>query len=133
MKIKISDIKVNSGRREVESRPVEDLAKSIATGYVDSSGTHDCWCSKYLEGLKGVTGSAILDYSDWSTTRYSPAKPYWTCGFCKGNHANVDHYTADGRAWWRQYILSGGSYYWEETRTVDAVYETQYRYRDRVN
>ena len=30
MKIKISDIKVNSGRRAVESKPVEDLAKSIA-------------------------------------------------------------------------------------------------------
>lgn len=125
-----------SSTREVETRQVllsEGHTEYRYGRYVDSAGKHDCWCGKYLEGLKGVTGSAILDYSDWSTTQYSPVKTYWTCGFCKGNHANVDHYTADGRAWWRQYILSGGSYYWAETRTVDAVYETQYRYRDRVN
>ena len=30
MKIKISDIKVNPGRREVKQEPVEELAKSIA-------------------------------------------------------------------------------------------------------
>ena len=30
MKVKISDIKVNPGRRAVESKPVAELAKSIA-------------------------------------------------------------------------------------------------------
>lgn len=125
----------SSDTREVETRQIqvsEGHTEYRYGRYIDSTGTHDCWCSKYLEGIKGVTGSAILDYSDWSTTQYDPARPHWTCGFCNGNHNNVDHYTEDGRAWWKQYILSSGSYYWEEVRTVDAVYETQYRYRDLI-
>lgn len=125
-----------SSTREVETRQVQVSERRTEYRYgryVDSTGTHDCWCSKYLEGLKGVTGSAILDYSNWTTRQYSPVRPHWTCGFCKGNHSNVDHYSSDGRAWWKQYILPNGSYYWEEVRTVDAVYEMQYRYRDLMN
>lgn len=119
--------------RMVETRQVKVSDEHIEYRYgrfIDSTGTKVCWCSRYLESWSSVSGSAMLDYSDWSTTQYSPAKPHWTCGFCKGNHINVDHYTSDGRAWWKQYILPGGSYYWEETRTVEAQYETQYSYRE---
>lgn len=119
--------------RMVETRQVKVSDEHIEYRYgrfIDSTGTKVCWCSRYLESWSSVSGSAMLDYSNWSTTQYSPAKPHWTCGFCKGNHINVDHYTSDGRAWWKQYILPGGSYYWEETRTVEAQYETQYSYRE---
>lgn len=119
--------------RMVETRQVKVSDEHIEYRYgrfIDSTGTKVCWCSRYLESWSSVSGSTVLDYSNWSTTQYSPEKPYWTCGFCKGNHINVDHYTSDGRAWWRQYILPGGSYYWEETRTVEAQYGTQYSYRE---
>lgn len=73
----------------------------------------------YLENMKGVTGSAILQYSDWSTTQYGSERLGWTCGFCKGPHANVDHYLEDGRAVWKEYVLASGSYYLEKSRWVE--------------
>lgn len=125
-----------SSTREVETRRVKvsDGYTEYRYGrYVDPTGGHDCWCARYLEGLSYVSGSASLQYSDWSQTRYGTSGRNWTCGYCGGYHTGVDHTGSDGRAWWKEYISpSGGSYYWEETRTTAAQYKTQYRYRDTI-
>lgn len=78
---------------------------------------HTCWCETYM---KKLFGSAALQYSDWSTTRYYPTGKGWTCGNCRGNHIGVGHYT-DGKAWWAEYSLPDGDYFWEESRTVTVV------------
>lgn len=78
---------------------------------------HTCWCETYM---KKLFGSAALQYSEWSTTRYSPTGKGWTCGNCRGNHIGVGHYT-DGKAWWAEYSLPDGDYFWEESRTVTVV------------
>lgn len=122
-----------SDTRQVETRTVKvsDSYTEYRYGrYIDSTGTHDCWCGKYLEGLSYVSGSASLQYSDWTTAQYPTRGKEWSCGYCGGSHIGVHHTGSDGRAWWKEYVLPGGSYYWEESRLVDAVYETQYRYRD---
>lgn len=119
--------------RQVESREIKvsDAYTEYRYGrFVDSTGTKVCWCKKYLESWSSVTGSASLQYSDWSTTRYSENGKIWGCGFCGGEHIGVNYVSADGRAWWSQYELPEGYYYWEEIRTSEAKYETQYRYRD---
>lgn len=119
--------------RQVETRQVKlsDAHTEFRYGrYVDSTGTHGCWCAKYLESRSYTSGSAVLQYSDWSTTQYYANRTGWTCGYCHGDHIGVHHVGSDGRAWWSEYVLPSGSYYWEETRWVDEVYETQYRYRD---
>lgn len=124
-----------SDTREVETRQVQvsgAYTEYRYGRYVDAPGRNDCWCAKYLESLPYVSGSAILQYSGWSTSRYGTSGKDWSCGYCSGSHTGVDHTGSDGRAWWHEYLLPGGSYYWEESRTVPAVYETQYRYRDRI-
>ena len=98
--------------------------------YVDSTGSHGCWCAKYLESRSYTSGSAVLQYSDWSATQYYANRTGWTCGYCRGDHIGVHHIGSDGRAWWAEFELPDGSYYWEETKWVDAVYAIQYRYRD---
>lgn len=90
---------------------------------------HTCWCETYMTKL---FGGATLQYSDWSTTRYSPTGKGWSCGNCRGNHIGVDHYT-NGKPWWAEYSLPDGDYFWEESRTVSAQYQTQYRYRDWIS
>lgn len=123
-----------SDTRQVQTREVQTAAahKEYRYGrYVDQTGTHNCWCSKYLEGLSYISGKAKLDYSSWSTKRYSASGSTWTCGQCNGKHTGVDHVDSQGRSIWKEYRLPGNKpYYWEETRTVEAQYETQYRYRD---
>lgn len=122
-----------SATRQVETRKVQTVAahKEYRYGrYVDQTGTHNCWCGKYLEGLSYISGKAKLDYTKWSTTRYSASGSEWTCGQCGGKHQGVDHVDSRGRPIWVEYRVSGKPYYWEESRTVEAQYETQYRYRD---
>lgn len=118
-----------SSTRQVETRTVKvsDAYTQYRYGRYVANG-HDCWCATYLENLG--YGRASLDYSSWSTTQYGTSGKDWTCGYCSGPHTGVDHTTSDGRSWWKEYLLPSGSYYWEESRTVPAVYETQYRYRD---
>lgn len=128
-----------SDTRQVETQTITEQVK-ISDGYTEyryvgyatADGRHECWCETYL---RNKFGSAVLRYSNWSRTRYSANGTGWTCGNCGGNHTGVDHYGDDGRAWWAEYTLPDGkSYYWEESRTTDAQYETrevtQYRYRD---
>jgi len=122
-----------SETRQVETRQVEVSSERTEYRYgryLDPSGVHDCWCATYQQ--KFHSGTSTLNYSDWTTTQYGTSGKHWSCGYCNGSHINVDHYGADGRAWWVEYVSpnGNGSYYWEETRTVPAVYETQYRYRD---
>jgi len=123
-----------SSTRQVETRKVQTAAAYTQYRYgryVDSTGKHDCWCGKYLEGLG--YGKASLQYSSWSTARYGATGKGWTCGKCNASHIGVGHYGSDGRPWWAEYKLPNGSYYWEESRTVPAVYVTQYRYRDFIS
>lgn len=123
-----------SSTRQVETRTVKtsDGTTEYRYGrYIDSTGGHICWCSKYL-GSKGYTGITI-QYSDWNTARYSASGKVWTCGSCNGSHTGVDHYDSSGRPCWNEYKLSGGSYFWEESRQTSATYETQYRYRDLIS
>ena len=122
-----------SGTRQVETRQVKisDSYTEYRYGRYAASG-HDCWCGKYLEGLSYVSESARLQYSPWSTTQYGTSGKGWSCGRCSASHIGVDHTGSDGRSWWAEYLLPDGSYYWQETRTVGAVYETQYRYRDLI-
>lgn len=122
-----------SDTREVETRQVkvsDGRTEYRYGGYVTYDGKHDCWCETYL---RNKFGSATLRYSDWSTTRYSPNGKGWSCGFCGGNHIGVDRVGSDGRCWWAEYVLPDDSYYWEESRTTEATYETQYRYRDLIS
>lgn len=79
---------------------------------------HTCWCETYMTKL---FGSATLQYSDWSTTRYSPTGKGWTCGNnCRGSHIGVDQYSK-GKPYWAEYSLPDGDYFWEESRTVTVV------------
>lgn len=120
-----------SDTREVETRQVkvsDDHTEYRYGRYIDATRKWVCWCATYQASV-GTPGST-LQYSDWSTTRYSPNAKDWTCGYCKGDHIGVDHYSGDGRPWWHEYTLSSGNYFWEESRFVEAEYETQYRYRD---
>ena len=119
--------------RQMETRTVKvsDAKTQYRYGRFVANG-HDCWCRTYLESLG--YGKASLDYSAWSDTRYSKTGKDWSCGYCRGIHTGVHHTGSDGRDWWTGYRSpSGANYYWEETRTVPAVYETQYRYRDQIN
>lgn len=128
-----------SAAQQVETKTVTEKVKISDSyieyrygGYATSDGRHECWCETYL---KSKFGSANLRYSNWSTTRYSVNGSSWSCGKCNGSHVHVGHYGSDGRAWWPEYTLPDGrNFYWEESRTVDAQYETrevtQYRYRD---
>lgn len=121
--------------RQVESRPIQLSNGGTEYRYgrfVDSTGSKVCWCKTYLESWSSVTGNAALQYSDWSSTQYSPNGKIWGCGFCNGDHIGVNYISKDGRAWWSQYELPGGYYYWEESRTVEPTYGTVYRYRDRI-
>ena len=121
-----------SSTRQVETQQVKvsDAYKEYRYGrYVDPTGRHDCWCATYFQKI-GYT--PILQYSDWSTSRYSVADSGWTCGYCGGNHIGAA--SNDGsRSYWNEYRLSNGSYYWEESRDVPATYQTQYRYRDLIS
>jgi len=103
---------------EVKDPPPSPHMEYRYVRYIDSTGSHNCWCGKYLEGLPDVSGNATLQYSDWSTEQYPTSGTDWTCAYCNGNHMGEDHYSADGRAWWKEYLLPDGSYYWEESRWV---------------
>lgn len=123
--------------RQVETRQVE-VPGSRKTEYrygryVDSSESHDCWCGKYLESLSYVSGSASIQYSSWSTERYGVSGKAWSCGHCNASHIGVDHTGSDGRDWWAEYLLPDGSYYWEDSRLGEAEYQTEYRYRERID
>lgn len=120
--------------RNIETRTVETSPSRTEyryVGYATTDGKHECWCETYL---RSKFGSAVLRYSDWSTTRYSANGSGWTCGQCNGKHTGVDHYGNNGSAWWAEFTLPDGkNFYWEESRTVPAQYRTEYRYEKWVS
>lgn len=129
-----------STTREVETRQVmvSDEYTEYRYGLWRSSNDAN-WCPDYGASVSG--GSWYESYSSWSKTRM-----YQDTGhnaFCDGSdhtHTHVAFYDSSGRACWHIYSDDGTFtgwgrlyYYWEETRTVPAVYETQYRYRDLIS
>lgn len=119
-----SDTIRNLEERRVETSP--SRTEYRYGGYATYDGNHECWCETYL---RSKFGSAVLRYSDWSTSRYGVNGKNWTCGDCRGNHINVGRYGKNGRPIWPEYTLPGGmNYYWEESRTIPAEYRTEYTY-----
>lgn len=124
--VSASDTIRNIETKKVEISPSRTEYRYV--GYATTDGKHECWCETYL---RSKFGSAVLRYSDWSTTRYSANGSAWSCGQCNGNHTGVDHYGSDGRAWWAEFTLPDGrNFYWEEQRTIPAEYRTEYRYEE---
>ena len=120
-----------SDTREVETQVVKvsDAYTEYRYGrYIDSTGAYVGWCGKYMADRYST--SVSIQYTNWSTTRYSDNGTKWTCGYCGGDHAHALYTSSDGRAFWARHVLPEGNFYWEESRVVDAQYETQYRYRD---
>lgn len=120
-----------SSSRQVETRTVkvaEGKTEYRYGRYLDASGGHVSWCGKYLESK--YPGSATLQYSDWSETRYSRNGKTWTCGACNGSHMGEAYTDSNGRPCWYEYTLPSGGYFWEDSQTKPDTYETQYRYRD---
>ena len=123
-----------SDTRQVETRQVKisEAHTEYRYGrYYNAAHNKVCWCATYQESLDGP--GSTLDYSAWSATRYSPnSGKSWTCGYCKGSHIGISYYDAQKRPRWYEYTLPGysGDFFWEESRSVEAQYETQYRYRD---
>lgn len=128
-----------SSTRQVESQQVKVSDAYTEYRYGLWRNTNNAsWCPDYGASLSSSGGSWYESYSNWSKTRL-----YRDTGhnaFCSGgnhNHTHVAGYDSSGQAYWDIYSDDGTFtgwgrlyYYWEETRTIPAVYETQYRYRD---
>lgn len=72
-------------------------------------------------------GSYKTSYTAWSRTKVSPTSTnayYWGT-----NNAAKTGTLRSGKYYWNKYVVSGNTYYWQQTRTIPATYETQYRYR----
>ncbi len=121
---------------ETSIRQVQTRQVKVSNAYTEYrygrylSNDHGCWCGTYLASRPYSDGRAVKNYSPWSTTRYAVYDTGWTCGICSGDH--IGHYETDsmGRDFWREYIINGRSFYWEESRTTPAQYRTEYRYRE---
>lgn len=123
-----------SSTRHVESQQVKvsDEHTEYRYGrYIDSTGAYVGWCAKYMTSR--YSPNASVQYSDWSTTQYADNGTKWTCGYCGGDHTHALYTSSDGRAFWARHVLPEGNFYWEESRVVDAQYETQYRYQDWIS
>lgn len=115
---------------EVETRQVKTADGHTEYRYgrwYNSNGVVN-WCAEYSE-REG--GTCTIQYSDWSTQQKSYEwNSIWTCGCTDAQHprhTHVAYHSDDGRAWWIGY---DGNWFWEESRWVDATYETQYRSRE---
>lgn len=131
-----------SGTREVETQQVK-----ISDAYTEyryglwRNANNASWCPDYGASLSSSGGSWYEAYSNWSTTRmYKDTGHNAFCSDRNHNHTHVSGYDSNGWANWDIYSDDGTFtgwgrlyYYWEETRTIPAVYETQYRYRDLIS
>lgn len=115
---------------EVETRQIK-----IADGHTEyrygrwrNSNGRVNWCAEYSEREGGI---CTVEYSEWSTQQKTYEwNSVWTCGSTDAQHprhTHVSYHSDDGRAWWIGY---DGNWFWEESRWVDATYETQYRSRE---
>lgn len=131
-----------SSTREVETRQVKvsDAYTEYRYGLWrndDNAG----WCPNYGAQFSSSNSSWYEAYSSWSKTRmYQNTGHKAYCDGSNHNHTHVSGYDSSGRANWDIYSDDGTFtgwgrlyYYWEETRTIPAVYETQYRYRDLIS
>ena len=113
-------------RREVEDTPAYTEYRYGKWGNPTTKQGHAC---KNL--AQQYYGSVAELTTNWSSTRYSPEKDYKI--FCGGkNHTHKGCFYSDGNAVWYRYIVDGVTYFWEESREVEATYKTVYRYRDWV-
>lgn len=131
-----------SGTREVETQQVK-----ISDAYTEyryglwRNANNASWCPDYGASLSSSGGSWYEAYSNWSTTRmYKDTGHNAFCSDRNHNHTHVSGYDSNGWANWDIYSDDGTFtgwgrlyYYWEETRTIPAIYETQYRYRDLIS
>lgn len=129
----------NSDTRQVETRQVEGSPAKTQYRYGNFTiGGSDIWDVDYGYSL-GWKGTVKENWTEWRDTPipYVDRKTY--CSDTSHDHQHVKSYEVNGWATWYLYredgIWDGWSrpyYYWEETRTVEATYKTQYRYRDWV-
>lgn len=130
-----------SSTREVETRQVKVSDAYTEYRYGLWRNTNNAsWCPDYGASLSSSGGIWYESYSSWSTTRMYDTGHNAFCSGSNHNHTHVSGYDSSGRANWDIYSDDGTFtgwgrlyYYWEETRTVPAVYETQYRYRDLIS
>lgn len=130
-----------SSTRQVETQQVK-----VSDAYTEyryglwRNASNASWCPDYGASLSSSGGSWYESYSSWSTTRmYQDTGHNALCSGSNHNHTHVSGYDSSGRANWHIYSDDGTFtgwgrlyYYWEETRTIPATYETQYRYRDLI-
>lgn len=121
---------------ESSSREIQTQQVKVSDGHTEyrygrwynSTGVVN-WCAEY--SIQNSGGTCTIEYDDWSTQRRSHGQnDVFTCGCTDAEHPRHTHvatHSSDGRAWWIQYA---GNWYWEESRWVDATYETQYRSRE---
>lgn len=118
-----------SGTRKVETRQVEVAPGKTEYRY---GGWHDPsnyghFCPNLGKSDRGT--NFTLHYTEWSTTRVSPKYTNWQ--YCdNANHNHVGGRWYNGHHYWDRYGINGLAYYWEETRTTQPTYKTQYRYQD---
>lgn len=126
-----------SGTREVETRRVEVSPAKTQYRYGNFTiGGSDIWDVDYGYSL-GWKGTVKENWTEWRDTPIPYVNRKTFCSDTSHNHQHVKSYEVNGWATWYLYredgIWDGWSrpyYYWEETRTVEATYKTQYRYRD---
>lgn len=130
----------NSDTRQVETRQVEVSPAKTQYRYGNFTiGGSDIWDVDYGYSL-GWKGTVKENWTEWRDTPIPYVNRKTFCSDTSHNHQHVKSYEVNGWATWYLYredgIWDGWSrpyYYWEETRTVEATYKTQYRYRDWVN
>lgn len=128
-----------SDTRQVEIREIKVSDAYMEYRYGNyMNGSHDCWCPEYGATLP-YKGTWVETFTPWSRT---PKKDTGHNAFCadeRHRHDHMDGRDSNGWANWSIYSDDGVFYngrvywYWEETRTIPAVYETQYRYRDWIS
>ncbi|MBQ9618057.1 MAG: hypothetical protein IJR48_06790 [Oscillibacter sp.] len=123
-----------SGRGiETDTRSITVVDGHMEYRYGRWVGATINWCKEYGEALHGGTYS--IEETAWSATRATDTDTHWLCGHFDWehpSHVHVSGYDYRGYPMWTRYLVDGYSnpeFYWEETRWVDAVYQTQYRWR----
>lgn len=124
----------------VETRQVMSTAAYTEYRYgrwIRGSGDNNSYCSARF---RSGSPDPVVDYSQWSTTRFPIVGNDYTCGNLSLDGRGHDHshaaYYEDGKPYWHPYSSNGSSdkaarYFWEESRTIPATYITQYRYATR--